>query len=79
VLLSGGKVDSLGVEGCTAGREINGLLGGGGLCCWVGILVGRGPCCSAGDGSATRRESALLLGAIVVDCYYVGRAVLLGG
>jgi hypothetical protein len=36
VLLGGGKVDSSGGEGCAAGREINRLLGGGGLCCSVG-------------------------------------------
>ena len=33
MLLGGGKVDSLGVEGCAARRERGGLLGGGGLRC----------------------------------------------
>ena len=37
MLLGGEKVDSLGEEGCAAGREINALLGGGRAV----LLVGR--------------------------------------
>jgi hypothetical protein len=49
-------------EDCAAGREINGLLGGGGLCCWTGILVVRGPCCSAGEWWTAMWGRAMLLG-----------------
>jgi len=61
VLLGGEKVDSLGEEGCAAGREINGILGGGGLCSWVGIRWT--PCC------ATRRESGGMLGGRGLCCW----------
>jgi hypothetical protein len=65
VLLGGEKVDSLGEEGCAAGREINGILGGGGLCSWVGIRWT--PCC------ATRPESGGMLGGRVLCCLLVER------